>query len=68
LNSAIATFTRNVKRWKGGSMILRWVGSAVLEAESHFNHVKGYKQMPDLIRALRQTQLSGSLAEGQEAA
>jgi hypothetical protein len=68
LNSAIAKFTRNVKRWKGGSMILRWVGSAVLEAESHFHHVKGYDQMPDLIRALRPTQPSALLAEREEAA
>ena len=68
LNSAISAFTRKVKRWKGGSMILRWVGSAVLEAESHFHRVKGYEQMPDLIRALRQTQLSAPLAESEEAA
>ena len=68
LNGAIAKFTRNVKRWKGGSMILRWVGSAVLEAESRFHHVKGSKQMPDLIRALRQTQLSAPLAGSEEAA
>jgi len=57
-----------VKRWTGGSMILRWVGSAVLEAESRFHHVKGSKQMPDLIRALRLTQSSAPLAEREEAA
>jgi transposase-like protein len=68
LNGAIAKFTRNVKRWKGGSMILRWVGSAVLKAESHFHRVKGYDQMPDLIRALRPTQPSALLAEREEAA
>jgi transposase-like protein len=53
LNGAIARFTRNVKRWLGGSMILRWVGSAVLEAEQRFRRVKGYQQMRELIRALQ---------------
>jgi putative transposase len=52
LNSGIARFTRNVKRWRNGSMILRWVGSAVIEAERNFRRVRGYKQMPQLIAAL----------------
>jgi transposase-like protein len=52
LNSGIARFTRNVKRWRNGSMILRWVGSAVLEAERKFRRIRGYKQMPQLIAAL----------------
>ena len=52
LNGGIAKFTRNVKRWRGGSMILRWVGSAVLEAETRFRRIRGYRQMKDLIRAL----------------
>ncbi len=52
LNSGIARFTRNVKRWRDGSMILRWVGSAVLEAERKFRRIRGYKQMPLLIAAL----------------
>ena len=33
-------------------MILRWVGSAVLEAEREFRRIRGYKQMPQLIAAL----------------
>ncbi len=52
LNSGIARFTRNVKRWRDGSMILRWVGSAVLESERKFRRIRGYKQMPQLIAAL----------------
>ncbi|MDQ7005741.1 MAG: transposase, partial [Acidobacteriota bacterium] len=34
LDGGMAEFTRNVKRWRGGSMILRRVSSAVLEAET----------------------------------
>ncbi len=53
LNGGIAKFTRNVRRWRDGSMILRWVGSAILEAEKKFRRVRGYREMPTLIAALR---------------
>ena len=53
LNGGIAKFTRNVRRWRNGSMILRWVGSAVLEAEKKFRRIRGYREMPELIKALR---------------
>ena len=33
-------------------MVLRWVGSAVLEAERRFHRVKGHREMPQLIQAL----------------
>lgn len=44
---------RNVKRWRGGQMVLRWVAAGVLEAVKGFRRVKGHKEMPTLITALR---------------
>lgn len=44
---------RNVKRWRGGQMVLRWVAAGVLEAVKGFRRVKGYKEMPQLVAALR---------------
>ncbi len=29
LNGLIAHYTRNVKRWRDGQMVLRWVGTAL---------------------------------------
>lgn len=55
LNGSIASYTRNVKRWSGGgSMIRRWVASALCEAERRFRRVRGYREMPPLINALDQ--------------
>ena len=55
LNSSIANYTRNVKRWRGGgSMIRRWVASALCEAEHRFRRVRGYREMPALINTLDQ--------------
>jgi transposase-like protein len=44
---------RNVKRWRGGQMALRWAAAGVLEAVKGFRRVKGYKDMPRLVAALR---------------
>jgi transposase-like protein len=52
LNGGVAQFTRNVRRWRNGSMILRWVGSAILDAEKKFRRVRGYREMPVLVQAL----------------
>jgi putative transposase len=44
---------RNVKRWRGGQMMLRWVAAGVLEAVKGFRRLKGYADMPTLVAALR---------------
>jgi putative transposase len=44
---------RNVKRWRGGQMMLRWVAAGVLEAVKGFRRLKGHKDMPKLVAALR---------------
>ena len=53
LNSGIRRISNRVKRWRSGSMVLRWAGAAALEAEKHFHRLKGYKAMPSLLAALR---------------
>jgi transposase-like protein len=44
---------RNVKRWRTGQMMLRWVAAGVLEAVKGFRRLKGYADMPMLVAALR---------------
>ena len=44
---------RNVKRWRGGKMMLRWMTAAVVEAAKGFRRLKGCKNMPTLVLALR---------------
>ena len=41
---------RNVKRWRGGQMMLRWVSAGVLEAVKGFRRLKGHADMPRLVR------------------
>lgn len=44
---------RNVKRWRGGKMIVRWMTAAVFEAAKGFRRLKGCKDLPALVAALR---------------
>ena len=53
LVSRIRHVGRQVKRWRNGRMILRWVGAGVLEAVKGFRRLKGYADMPQLVAVLR---------------
>lgn len=45
-------WTKRVKRWRDGKMILRWGAAALLSAEAGFNRVRGYQAISGLIEAL----------------
>jgi transposase-like protein len=62
LNSGISTYARNVKRWQGGSMVVRWVSAGIVEAEKKFRRVQGYRDIEKLTSAL------GALETKEEAA
>jgi hypothetical protein len=44
---------RNVKRWRGGEMALRWTAAGMLDAERSFRRVKGFRELPKLQAGLR---------------
>lgn len=46
--------TKGVKRWKDDTMINRWVATGLLKAESGFNKVAGFKDIPLLLEAIAQ--------------
>jgi transposase-like protein len=41
-----------VKRWSSGDMALRWAATGMTAAQAQFRRVKGYRQLPQLARAL----------------
>src|SRR5947209_2922566 len=57
---------RNVKRWRSGQMMLRWVAAGILEATKGFRRVKGYADMPMLAAALRARDVQLGLSGAQE--
>jgi len=50
--SVVDRICLQVKRWQGSDHRLRWVGSALLFAESRWNRIHGYRHLPLLLNAL----------------
>jgi putative transposase len=55
MNGSLRRIARNVKRWKDETMIRRWVALGIAEAQKGFRRVKGHKDMPSLVAAIRTT-------------
>jgi putative transposase len=54
LNGLIGHYTRNVKRWRNGQMVLRWIATALNQASRGFRALRGYRDMKRLTNALAQ--------------
>jgi putative transposase len=68
LNGLIASYTRNVKRWRDGAMTLRWVASALSDAAGRMRKLKGFADMKTLISALDRRASTESAEAEREAA
>jgi transposase-like protein len=53
----VRSHARRVKRWNGGAMAMRWMGSGLVRAENQFRRIKGHGQIPTLIAALENVSL-----------
>jgi putative transposase len=49
---SVQTTCRNVKRWQGGDQYLRWIASGLVWAESRWNRIHGYRQLPILVKEM----------------
>ena len=54
LNGSVAHYSRNVRRWKDASMILRWAASSLSDASGRFRKLRGFAEMRNLLAALEQ--------------
>jgi putative transposase len=66
--SIVETVCRNVKRWRNGDHIERWVGSGLLVAERQFRKVIGHKQIPLLLSSMATAVSKQSIAKGAKVA
>ncbi len=46
--STVRVIHRNVKHWSSGDMCLRWTAAGMLEAETRFRKVEGYRGLANL--------------------
>lgn len=61
LMGTLGRVSRNVKRWHHGRMALRWAVTGLLEAQKTFRRLKGYRELPALLRALESCGVSGQV-------
>jgi putative transposase len=71
--STVRVIHRNVKNWSSGDMCLRWTAAGMLEAETRFRKVQGYRGLANLAIAiehdlLRRRQQAGRATIEEEAA
>jgi len=66
-NSGIRQRTGRVTRWTDGSMVLRWVASALVETEKSFRRIMGYEQLWMLQTSLDSFAESNGLAHERKA-
>ena len=62
--SIVETVCRNVKRWRTGDQIERWVGSGLLVAQRQFRKVIGFRQIPQLLSSLTNAVAKKPVAKG----
>jgi len=68
LMGSVRRVSRRVKRWRGGTMILRWMAAGVEEAARGFRRVRGYRDLSQLNRWLRENDLKIKGREEKQAA
>lgn len=49
LNGLIGHFVRNVRRWRDGAMLVRWIAAELHDAQHRFRRIEDCTQMPALI-------------------
>ncbi len=57
LNGLVGHFVRNVRRWRDGGMLVRWIATGLQDAQRRFRRIRGCGEMPALIRALDRHQV-----------
>jgi putative transposase len=61
--STVRVIHRNVKHWSSGDMCLRWTAAGMLEAETRFRKVDGYRGLATLAVRIEQDLLTPSSSD-----
>ena len=62
--SIVETVCRNVKRWRDGDHIERWIASGLLVAERQFRKVIGYREIPMFTASMQSALAKKPIAKG----
>jgi len=54
--STVRECERNIKRYRGSTMAQRWLAAVCLHCEHGFRTVKGFREIPEVIRRIEAEQ------------
>ena len=63
--SIAAKNTKNVKNWKNGKMVQRWVSAALLDAERRAHRIQGYRSMSVLVAEIKRLTTASEMEEAE---
>ena len=46
LNGLVGDFVRNVRRWRDGRMLVRWIATGLQDAQPRFRRLRGAPRFP----------------------
>ena len=55
LNGLVGHFVHNVRRWRDGRMLVRWIAAGLQEVTRSFRRLRGHRDLAAFIRALDRT-------------
>jgi putative transposase len=55
LNGLVGRFVHNVRRWRDGRMLVRWIAAGLQDVTRSFRRLRGHRDLPALICALDRT-------------
>ena len=65
--SGASAKTGQVRRWRDGAMVTRWVATALLETEKNFRKIMGYRDLWQLKAHLHELDMEHGLAQERKA-
>jgi len=65
--SGTSAKTSRVKRWRDGAMVIRWAATALLETETHYKKIMGYRDLWQLQAHLNELDLEHKLVSERKA-
>lgn len=64
--SMVTKNVKNVKNWKNGAMVQRWLSAALLDAERRAHRIQGYRSMSVLVVEIKRLTIDLEMGDAEK--
>ena len=64
--SMVTKNVKNVKNWKNGTMVQRWLSAALLDAERRAHRIQGYRSMSVLVVEIKRLTIDLEMGDAEK--